>query len=153
MRNCKKSLFIFLLLSLTCLLVACGEPDAMDSNNNPIKFKDYRGKWIVLNYWASWCGPCYKEIPELNQLYEKNKDKLVVLGVNYDQMSAEKMRHFAKKNHVTYPLLTSNPGQHFAIDSISLLPATFLISPQGKLEKSLYGPQTAKKLAAMIEDN
>lgn len=143
----------FLLLSLFCLLLACSQPDGMDANNHPVYFKDYNSKWIILNYWASWCTSCYKEIPELNKLYHDHQDKIVLFGINYDHDSVEKIKQFSTEQQITYPLLLSDPADHFGIhDDIANLPATFIISPHGKKIKKLLGPQSEHDILLVINN-
>lgn len=146
-----KRFFSFCLLAIIVfLLVACGKPQAYDSQGKGHYFNEYTDKWIVLNYWASWCKPCYEEIPELNRLAVDNRDKLVVLGVNFDQMGAQDIQAFAKLQQVAYPLLVTNPGHLFGINDIPNLPATFLISPKTQQVIALYGPQRAADILEKI---
>ena len=81
--------FIFL------ALVSCSKPDAYDSQGNPISLKQYQGKWIIINYWASWCGPCLEEMPTLNKLYHEYPNQLIILGVSFDGLNAEKINESA----------------------------------------------------------
>lgn len=135
--------FAFLLISLT----ACpSKPDATDSHNNPIYLSDYRGKWVIINYWATWCPPCLKELPELDALSKQQKEKLIVLGVNFDGLPNAELQRFADKLHLTFPLLSNFPSQKLGIEDIPSLPLTLIVDPQGKLSKTLYGPQTQKSL-------
>ena len=58
-----------------------------DLEGKPVSLSDYRGKWVIVNYWATWCPPCLEEIPDLVDLYENNRDKLVVLGVDHEEVT------------------------------------------------------------------
>lgn len=142
---------LLIMVICTGFLAACGQPDAKDSAGKSYFFKDYQDKWIVLNYWASWCKPCYSEIPELNQLHLQHQDKLVVLGVNFDQMDSKALQEFAQKQHINYPLLAADPGIYFGIKEVPSLPATFLISPGKKQAIVLYGPQKAADILAYLK--
>lgn len=139
-RCANKLLKILPLLSLI-LLVAC-RPDSRDVYNRPINFKDYKGKWLVINYFAPWCKPCIKELPQLNALYLFYKNKIMVFGVSYDTLKNEDIIAFANKTGITFPILTSFPLQKFTTTTIDAIPITFIISPDGKLNKILPGPQT-----------
>ncbi len=58
-----------------------------DLEGKPVSLSDFRGKWVIVNYWATWCPPCLDEIPELVSLHDDNRDKLVVLGVDYEEIN------------------------------------------------------------------
>lgn len=135
-----------LFLSATLLAGCVSKPDAYDSNGIPIRVSDYRGKWLVVNYWASWCEPCVKEMAELNTIYTNNKDKVMILGVNYEHASNKSIQQFSNKLAVTFPMLPTFPKERYGIKSINTLPTTLLISPRGKLKTILHGPQTEQGL-------
>jgi len=141
----------FVVAFLILLLIAgCKKPDAYDTRGNPVRIADYQGKWVIINYWAPWCKPCLKEMPELNNLYLTYKSRLMVFGVSFDQLSNEKINTFANKLGITFPVLQNFPIEKFGIQTIQTLPVTFIISPQGKLVKTLNGPQTQVDLEAAI---
>lgn len=138
---------------LLCLfLSACHDkPDAIDSHGNPIHLSDYHGKWLVVNYWATWCKPCLVELPELNALYLAHQQNIGVLGVSFDGLSALELQQVATSLHLTLPLLSNFPLAKFGVQEIPSLPVTLLITPEGKLHKVLYGPQTQASLLAQIQ--
>ncbi len=138
----------FILFAFIVLITACSEkPLGKDIHGNTINLSDYQGKWVVLNYWASWCQPCYKEFPELNAFYKAHKNSTaVVLGVNFDNMSNQNLLKFVKQQGIDYPMLSSDPGFALGIMNIKALPATFLISPKGKIVGELFGPKTKSEL-------
>ncbi|MFL2742815.1 MAG: TlpA family protein disulfide reductase, partial [Gammaproteobacteria bacterium] len=85
--NLKKiSLYIFIFL-----LMGCSDPDLVTNKNKKIFLDDLKGQWIVINYWADWCPPCIKEIPELNALNEKHKDNLKVFLYNFDRLEGKEL--------------------------------------------------------------
>lgn len=120
-----------------------------DLQGNQVKVEDWLGKWVLVNYWAEWCGPCIKEIPEFDAFYRANKDKVVVIGVNYDAVDTKKQIAFLKKLQPkpSYIFLRDNPNLDLNHDDIQQLPVTFVISPQGELDDTLLGPQTQASLA------
>ena len=115
-----------------------------------MRLSDYKGKWIVINYWATWCKPCLKEMPALNDLYRNNKNRLVVLGVSYDKLTNEEINDVVKTRSIQYPMLSKFPMDKFGVARVSILPITFIINPEGKLVKTLKGPQTEAQFRQAI---
>jgi len=140
------------LMIMMLVLTGCNKSQAIggevqDINGNVMQLADYRGKWIVVNYWASWCEPCAKEIPQLNNFYQTHeKHDAIVLGVNYDGLSPANLHALATKMNIKYPILIGDPKVILGIQHVPGLPATYLISPKGKLVKSLFGEQTQASL-------
>ena len=151
MINSLKSILLLCVFVFSLLLVGCGQPDAHDAYNRPIYLKELQGKWVLLNYWADWCKPCYKEIPVFNQLYKNHHDKVEILAINFDQMPQDKLLHYIKKNHIKYSVITDNIGAVFGVRHVNTLPATFVISPKGEIVKELYGEQTEADLLALMD--
>ena len=152
MKNPRQTLAL-IILAIVILMgcTACKkQQDPLDNQSHPIQLSDYQGKWLILNYWATWCSPCLTELPELNKLYKQHRDKLNVLAINFDGLTAEKTADFTKPLALELPLLSDFPKEKLGINEISALPVTFLISPQGKLIKTLHGPQTEQSLLEQI---
>lgn len=115
------------------------------------KLSDYRGKWVVVNYWATWCPPCQTEIPELVSFHETNKDKLaVVLGVDFEDIGSNGLRQFTEEYFINYPVLRTPPGPASALGPIPGLPTTYLVSPSGEVVARQVGPVTAKLISDFI---
>jgi thiol-disulfide isomerase/thioredoxin len=108
-----------------------------------------RGEWVVINYWAEWCAPCIKEIPELNAL-DREYDDVTVLGVNFDGAAGEELRLQVETLGVTFPTLDADPGESMGLDRPQVLPTTLVIDPQGVLVDTLVGPQTLASLTAAL---
>ncbi|OOZ38469.1 hypothetical protein BOW52_08485 [Solemya elarraichensis gill symbiont] len=98
-----------LLVTLLLSPVVVAEPidfEMADIDGKQHSLSSYRGKWVLLNYWASWCGPCRQEMPDLDELHESNED-VVVLGINLEDASARKLRLFREQYSISFPLLKS----------------------------------------------
>ena len=115
------------------------------------KLSDYRGKWVVVNYWATWCPPCLTEIPELVDFHEERKDNdAVVLGVNFEDISLNALKQFSEEYFMNFPVLRTKPGPNSALGPIPGLPTTYLVSPEGEVVARQVGPVTAVLIADFI---
>ncbi|WP_345777318.1 TlpA disulfide reductase family protein [Lysobacter sp. MMG2] len=109
-----------------------------------------RGKWVVVNFWATWCKPCLKEMPELSAL-DAMREHIEVVGLAYEDITPDDMKVFLKLHPVVYPIAvvdTFNPPADFATPRG--LPMTYLIAPDGKVADKFLGPITAKDIEAAI---
>lgn len=109
-----------------------------------------RGRWVVVNFWATWCKPCLKEMPELSAL-DAMRDHVEVLGLAYEDIDAAAMRAFLQKHPVVYPIAivdTYDPPKAF--DTPRGLPMTYLIGPDGRIVDRFLGPVTAHDIEAAI---
>ena len=110
----------------------------------------HRGKWVVVNFWATWCAPCIKEMPELSELDARREDVQVV-GLAYEEIEAQAMRDFLITRPVVYPIIildVYNPPADFATPRG--LPMTYLVAPDGTVAKQFLGPVTAHEIEAAI---
>lgn len=108
-------------------------------NGPELALSDLKGKGVVLNFWGTWCEPCKKELPALQQQYTQFKDKgLVVLGVNIGE-SPVAVEPFVKQFGVTFPILLDSESQITKLYRIGPIPTTFFISPDGDVEEIFIG--------------
>jgi thiol-disulfide isomerase/thioredoxin len=136
-----------LLLALALLLGACSPGN--DTTSEP-DLDRLRGQWVVINYWAQWCKPCIKEIPELNTLDQKYP-QVTVLGVNYDGATGEELAVQRAKFGIEFTALSNDPASQLGTPRPIVLPTTLILDPTGQLSATLVGPQTLASLVQAIE--
>lgn len=135
---------------LASVLGGCGEDKTTspfaDQNGRPLDLSTYRGRWLLVNYWAEWCKPCVEEIGELNQLAQQQSAQVAVLGVNFDGATGEELRAQMERLGIAFTVLDRDPAAVFATARPAVLPTTLVIDREGKLVQTLVGPQTAASL-------
>ena len=141
------------IIQLFCLfiLVSCQNNNIKVFDGSDTSLSKLNGNWIVINYWADWCAPCIKEIPELNEFAKENED-LFVYTFNFDHLEIEDLAPLAKKFKISVPSLVTHPREIWGIQTPPAVPATFFINPNGELVLSLFRPQTKDKLNEIIID-
>lgn len=109
-----------------------------------------RGEWVVVNFWATWCSPCLKEIPDLSA-FDARREDVSVIGLAYEEIDVADMREFLTQHPAGYPIAivdVYDPPKDF--DTPRGLPMTYLIAPGGEVAKKFLGPVTAKELEQAI---
>ncbi len=106
----------------------------------------HRGKWVVINYWATWCSPCLKEMPDLDAFAKKRED-VVLIGLAYEDIEIGEMREFLNRHPVSYPIAIVDVFEPpAAFPAPRGLPMTWLIGPDGRVAKQFLGPVTGRDL-------
>ena len=96
-----------------------------DMQGKTHRLADYRGKWVLVNFWATWCPPCLSEIPELSSLHSAHKDSdLVVIGIAMDSGSSRKVANFAEAHGISYPIVLGNRKIAAQIGELEVLPTS-----------------------------
>lgn len=120
-----------------------------------VQLSDYQGKWVVVNYWATWCPPCLVEMPELSFFHEAHKNKdAIVLGVNYEQVSVEKVQAFLEEQMIKFPVVRpvgviDNKATPFG--PLRGLPTTYMVSPSGEVIAARTGGVNQQMLEDFLE--
>ena len=119
-------------------------------DGKPYKLADHRGKWVVVNFWATWCEPCKKEIPDFNKL-DAERDDVEFIGLAYEEIERADMDAFLKVIPINYPMAildVYSPPADF--DTPVGLPLTYVIAPDGKVASKFLGPVTMSDLEKVI---
>ncbi len=114
--------------------------------------RDFSGQWVVVNFWAEWCAPCLKEIPELNKLADSSSSPNIrVFGISYDQFSNQVLSEKVDKLGINYPVLATEPNPILPFSLPPTLPTNYIIAPDGNVALKLVGEQSYSSLMAAIE--
>ncbi|MGM3388468.1 TlpA family protein disulfide reductase [Stutzerimonas stutzeri] len=136
---------------LACLaLVGCSESWGPDARGQEVAGRDLEGDWVLVNYWAEWCGPCRTEIPELNALDASSED-ITVLGVNFDELQGEELVAAAEALGIRFRVLSVDPTERLGLSRSAVLPLTVIVGPDGEVRESLVGEQTQEGLLARLD--
>lgn len=175
MTNTTKALVAALLIGLTGLMIflftslsgggtaaakTCqvGERDCMPDvtyvDTQGVKYtpQSLAGKVVVVNFWATWCKPCTKEIPDLSRIYEQYKDRgLVIVGMMTDDVDNQDLLNFQSDTMMLYPVVRASHSLRLSYGDPQALPTTFIYDRNGKRAHEQVGMLRAEKLAGMIE--
>lgn len=121
-----------------------------DLNGKNVKLSDFRGKIVILNFWATWCAPCRREIPDFIDLQNTyGKDGLQFIGIALDQEGMEKIKPYADKMKISYPILIGNNEIADKYGGMSAIPVTFLIDRKGIMRNHYIGMRQKSDLESM----
>ena len=148
-----KFLKLFNILVLSILFSVSAAAQVKKGDNAPnftlknldgkeISLNQFRGKHVLINFWATWCGPCKIEMPSLEALYERFKDKnFVLLAISNDMFGANIVKPFVKAHNINFPVLLDQRLKVSNAFGVVSLPTTFMIDPQGKIIGALFGAE------------
>ena len=148
-----KFLKLFNILALLILFSVSATAQVKEGENAPnftlknldgkeISLNQFRGKHVLINFWATWCGPCKIEMPSLEALYERFKDRnFVLLAISNDMFGANIVKPFVKAHKINFPVLLDQRLKVSNAFGVVSLPTTFMIDPQGKIIGALFGAE------------
>ncbi len=143
-----------IILFLACATLASASTtdyELRDMDGNTHRVTDYRGKWLVINFWATWCAPCIAEMPELEKFYQHNKARAQVWGVTFEDTDKARILDFVEKLGVSYPILGYGQDPLTGFGRVTVLPTTFVIDRDGKFLHRFEGPINEQDIEKIIE--
>ena len=144
---------------LLCLLLFFAFSSAYAANNFVLKdmagkkhiLEQYKGKWVFVNYWATWCPPCLEEVPDLVALYDSRKNKDVeVIGVVFDYENVKDVTDYVDDMLMSYPIVLGDDNVAAQIGDPEVLPTTYIYNPRGELVKTKHGKVTRQYLESIM---
>lgn len=150
-----KNFILGLLLTFSQLSMAETKAGAdfllKDMAGNKHQLSQYKGQWVLVNYWATWCPPCLEEVPDLVNLYDhRKKTDLMVLGVVFDYKDVKEVAEYVDDMLMSYPIVLGDDAVIAQIGSATVLPMTFIYNPQGELVKIKRGLVTKQYIEKIM---
>ena len=127
--------------------------ELMDTNGKIFTEKNTKGKYLVVNFWASWCTPCLKEIPAFVEFYKENSDHVEILGLDFEPVNLEVIDQFVERFSINYPIILYthiNDSQYTKFGEIVGMPTTLIYNPEGELLQTFMGEITVEDLNKYI---
>ena len=124
-----------------------------DTKGNIFTEKNTRGKYLVVNFWATWCSPCLKEIPAFVEFYKENSGHVEILGLDFEPVNIELINEFVERFSINYPLILYthiNDSEYTKFGEIVGMPTTLIYSPDGELLQTFMGEITIEDLKKYI---
>ena len=152
----KKSLLLSLLagflLSLHTIGYAANSFVLKDMAGKKHTLAEYKGKWVIVNYWATWCPPCLEEVPDLVALYDSRKNKdLMILGVAFEYQDAQEVTDYVNDMLISYPIVLGDEEVQKQIGFSDVLPTSYIFNPRGELVKIKHGLVTKQYLDGFLK--
>ncbi len=150
--DCRPVLLILALLAMSALAHAQGPNFTLPGvDGQPVRLADFHGRWVIVNFWATWCTPCLLEMPELQAFHDQHHERAIVVGVNFEDIAPSAIRAFVGRLAITFPIALSG-GNLLPGFELKGLPTTFLISPDGQLADTHLGTVNAAMLAERLAE-
>lgn len=124
----------------------------LDGTN--VKLSDLKGKKVILNFWATWCGPCQQEMPDMEAFYKEHKENVEILAVNYTPSEkgggGEKVSNFIKEKGITFPVLLDKNIDVTTAYKVITIPTSYFIDTKGVIQDKFIGPMTQKEMEKRV---
>jgi len=124
-----------------------------DTDGSVFTEKNTRGKYLVVNFWATWCTPCLKEIPAFVEFYNQNSNYVEILGLDYEPVNLQVINEFVERFSINYPIILytdTNDSEYSKFGEIVGMPTTLIYSPDGELIRTFMGEVTIEDLNKYI---
>lgn len=145
------SLLIIILLSIQTTAFAANNFVLKDTAGKKHTLSQYKGKWVIVNYWATWCPPCLEEVPDLVALYDSRKNKdIMIIGVAFDYKNAKEVAEYVDDMLISYPIVLGDDEVTKQIGNAEVLPTSYIYNPRGELVKIKRGLVTKQYLEAIM---
>ena len=149
------TLFLAGLLALGPIVPRLAAADALqyalqDVEGTTQSLNQYRNQWVIVNFWATWCGPCIREIPELMAFAKRYPEQVQVLGIAFEKTPVDEIRAFVAEFGVSYPVFLIGDQPLVPMEPLKGLPSTFLVSPSGQVVHSHVGPVSENELVGWL---
>jgi len=144
---------VFALLPVVIQAEDSADYELRDLDGKSHRVSDNRGKWLIINFWATWCPPCIQEMPELERFHQQNISSAQVWGVTFEDTDKAKIRQFIEQLGITYPVLGYGQDALTGFGTVTVLPTTFVIDKQGLFFHRFEGPITAQDITAVIDQS
>ncbi len=152
----KRIISVLLLAVVAVALSACSKPDKSKetlalADGSHISLADLSGKWVVVNYWASWCPHCGSDMRALDALNDQHLNNVDVFAYDYMDLHNKRLLSAMRKFHVQLPEFENLPSSLLGLPAdVDAVPVTFILNPNGQLVKTAYGPQTKSSLDHLL---
>lgn len=141
-----------MLLLLAAVTASAAEWQLKDMAGHVHQSAQYRGKWLLVNYWAPWCPPCLEEMPELVAFYDAHPKQVMVLGVAVRYESVKSVQQYAEDMLISYPVILGDT-QKSQLQSAEVLPTTYIYKPDGSLMQVKRGALSKQWLEKQLQLN
>ena len=123
-----------------------------DINGNKQSLSQYKGKWVIAHFWATWCRTCLKELPDLIQLHNNNKESdIVVVGINFESIDNKRLKQFVNDKSIPFTVLNTEPVSTTPLGPVPALPTTYIMNPEGKVIAGEIGLVPSESLESFIK--